>query len=159
MAPRPPSPSVCVSCSPSIYPPQRPPNSCRCAAAGPETTDFTDRLPVCFTLYRETNRVIQGDTDRARQARAITSAAPPAATPDYWSSAHSHTRFPTAIEPADILCRILPRLLHGSLDIEVLTGPLVEWSGLPAAGLAAAVVAAVPLVMLATTTAVRWRSD
>ena len=40
----------------------------------------------------------------------------------------------------------------------VVTGPLVEWSGLPAAGLAAAVVAAVPLAMLATTTAVRWRS-
>ena len=40
----------------------------------------------------------------------------------------------------------------------VVTGPLVEWSGLPAAGLAAAVVAAVPLVMLATTTPVRWRS-
>jgi MFS family permease len=40
----------------------------------------------------------------------------------------------------------------------VVTGPLVEWASLPAAGLAAALVAVVPLAMLAADKAAQWRA-
>jgi MFS family permease len=40
--------------------------------------------------------------------------------------------------------------------VALITGPLVEWFGLPAAGLCAVIIAAVPLLMRATTTAVTF---
>jgi len=39
----------------------------------------------------------------------------------------------------------------------LVTGPLIEWASLPAAGLAAALVAIVPLAMLALSKAAQWR--
>lgn len=45
-----------------------------------------------------------------------------------------------------------------TLFAAVVTGPLIEWASLPAAGLAAALVAIVPLALLALTKAAQWRA-
>ena len=61
---------------------KRPPNSSRCAAAKPQITDFTDRLTVCFTLYRETKRVKQ----MKQTAPAFDAHAAARAFPSFWRS-------------------------------------------------------------------------
>jgi MFS family permease len=45
-----------------------------------------------------------------------------------------------------------------TLVAAAVTGPLIEWASLPAAGLAAALIAAVPLVMLAVDRGASWRT-